>query len=287
MAPIFISRNDHFAPTHCHHKDATGVTQQTVDTVYTMLEQDFTYSCSDYLYRDDCSADEYTAAISSHKVTSDDRAKIVDWCYSAIDLCQIDRVNVAMAMNIVDRFMSNPCQLSSIEIPPQFSCQEILYDRNMYQLLAVSALYIAIKINGEVILSAGKLAAISRGTYSVENIEAMERTILYCLSWRVCAPTAIQVGYAILELMMYQVREDSATVVKISRWESIREELAVQTEDAVRDYQLATQSPSIVAFMAIWNAIENVQKVNDGEHNILSKALLNILVEVKRLTTEG
>jgi hypothetical protein len=87
--------------------------------------------------------------------------------------------------------------------------------------------------------------------------------------------------------MMYQVREDSATVVKISRWESIREELAVQTEDAVRDYQLATQSPSIVAFMAIWNAIENVQKVNDGEHNILSKALLNILVEVKRLTTEG
>jgi hypothetical protein len=157
----------------------------------------------------------------------------------------------------------------------------------MYQLLAVSALYIAIKIDGQVIFSSRTLAALSQGTYSVENIEAMERTILYCLSWRVCAPTAIQVGYAILELMMYQVREDSATVVKISRWESIREELAVQTEDAVRDYQLATQSPSIVAFMAIWNAIENVQKVNDGEHNILSKALLNILVEVKRLTTEG
>jgi hypothetical protein len=39
--------------------------------------------------------------------------------------------------------------------------------------------------------------------------------------------------------------------------------------------------------MAIWNAIENVENVNDGEHNILSKALLNILVEVKRLTTEG
>ena len=286
MAPIFISPNDHFAPTHCHLKDATGVTQQTVDTLYTMMEQEVTYSCSDYLYRDDCSADEYTAAIS-HKLTSDDRAKIVDWCYSAIDLCQIDRVNVAMAMNIVDRFMSNPCQLSSIEIPPQFSRQEILYDRNMYQLLAVSALYIAIKINGEVILSAGKLAALSRGTYSMENIEAMERTILYCLSWRVCAPTAIQVGHAILELMMYQVHEDSFTVVKSSRWESIREELAFQTENAVRDYQLAIQSPSTIAFMAIWNAIKNVQKVKDGESNILSKALLDILVEVKRLTAEG
>jgi len=105
--------------------------------------------------------------------------------------------------------MSNPCQLSIIDIPPQFSRQEILYNHNMYQLLAVPALYIAIKINGEVKLSAGKLAAISRGTYSMENIEAMERTILHCLSWRVCAPTAIQVGHAILKLTMYQVHKEN------------------------------------------------------------------------------
>ncbi len=54
MAPIFISPNDHFVPTHCHLNIVTGVMQQTVDSLYTMMEQDFTYSCSDYLYRDDC-----------------------------------------------------------------------------------------------------------------------------------------------------------------------------------------------------------------------------------------
>jgi hypothetical protein len=47
------------------------------------------------------SRDEYAAAIS-HNVTSDDRANIIDWCYRVIDLCQLDRDNVAMAMNIVD-----------------------------------------------------------------------------------------------------------------------------------------------------------------------------------------
>ena len=285
MAPTLISPNDHCAPAHCH-RNVSGVTQQTADTLYTMMKQDFMYSCHDYLYSDGCSADKYAAAIR-HRVTLDDRADIVEWCYSIIDLCKLDRANVAMAMNIVDRFMSNPCQISSSEIPPHFSRQEILYDRNMYQLLAVSALYITIKIDGQVIFSSRTLAALSQGTYSVENIEAMERTILYCLSWRVCAPIAFQVGYAILELMMSQVQDDSGTVVEIIRWESIREEFAFQTENAVRDYQLAIQCPSTVAFMAILNAIENVQNVNDGEHNILLKVLLNICVEVKRLTTEG
>lgn len=60
----------------------------------------------------------------------------------------------------------------------------------MYQLLVVSALYIVIKIHARVIFSAEKLADVSQGIYSAENIESMECKILYCLSWRVCAPTS-------------------------------------------------------------------------------------------------
>jgi len=39
--------------------------------------------------------------------------------------------------------------------------------------------------------------------------------------------------------------------------------------------------------MAIWNTIKNVQNVNDGKSKIILKALLDILVEIKHLTTEG
>lgn len=90
----------------------------------------------------------------------------------------------------------------------------------------------------------------------------------------------------ILELMMYQVQKANTTFVDGGRLESIRQELAFQTENAVRDYQLTTQHPSTVAFMAILNAIEIDQHAKDGENLLLCKALINIFAEVKSLPTQ-
>lgn len=102
MAHITVSPSHHFSPVHCN-KDAAGLMQQKVDTLHTMMEKELTYSCCDYLNNDDCDEDihdEYTATIS-YMVTSDDRAKIVDWCYGLVHRFQLDRDYVAMAMNLV------------------------------------------------------------------------------------------------------------------------------------------------------------------------------------------
>ena len=248
-----------------------------------MMEQEVAHSCCNYLYNDDSSneaPDTCTAPIC-YRITVDDRSKIVDWCYCIIDLCQLDRESVAMTMNIVDRFMSNPCGLPRIS--QHFSRNEILHDRIKYQLLAVSALYISVKVNEQVTLSSGKLAAMSRGVYSKENIETMERTILECLSWRVCAPTASQAGSVILELMIAKMHGDDVSAMDVRSWESIRQELAYQTELAVRDYQLSLQPPSTVAFMAIINAIEIDRKMNDYMRELLMRVLIDILQQVKSL----
>ena len=276
------------APANCHG-DATCTPQHSVDSLYTMIMQEVAYSCCDYLYNEDNSnevRDEFPNGCDApicQKITKDDRSKIVDWCYDVIDLCQLDRESVAIAMNIVDRFMSNPCPLPSSEISPHFSHREILYDRNRYQLLVVSALYIAIKVNERVIFSSEKLAAASRGLYSKESIEAMERTILACLHWKVSVPTAFQVGYVTFELMKAKAQE-AHVVMDVRRWEFIQEELRYQTEIAVRDYQLAVQRPSTVAILAIMNAIEIDQTNNDVESYLLFKALVEILEHVKSLT---
>ena len=277
------------APAYCHG-DATCAPQHSVDSLYTMMMQDVAYSCSDYIYNDDnsneVSDDEKPSECAvpiCQKITADDRTKIVDWCYDIIDMCQLDRESVAIAMNIVDRFMSNPCRLPSSEISPDFSHREILYDRNKYQLLVVSALYIAIKVNERVIFSSEKLAAASRWLYSKESIEAMERTILACLHWKVSVPTAFQVGYVTFELMKAKAQE-AHVVMDVKRWEFIQEELRYQTEIAVRDYQLAVQRPSTVAILAIMNAIEIDQTNNDVESYLLFKALVEILEHVKSLT---
>ncbi len=263
------------------------MSQQKVETLCAMMEQDFTFSYRDYLSDDSGDVPDDRTNKIGIKVTSDDRAKIVDWCYAVIDVFDLNREHVARAMSIVDRFMSSPHWEPSSDILPCFSHQDILYDRSMYQLLVVSALYIAIKIDErELFFSAEGLAAMSRGIYSAANIEAMESTILERLSWRVCAPTVVQVGSVIIELMMAQVDVSIGTVVDDSRWESILDELQFQSESAVRDYQLATQCPSSsIAYMAIMNAIGFDREMVDIERCLLTKALVDIFVQVNNYLT--
>ena len=264
---------------------------RSVETLYTMMAQDADYSCCrDYLCNDSSCSIDVPKEISGRRITADDRTKIVDWCYSLIDLCRLSRESVGMAMDIVDRFMSNPSRpLTNVgkRVSPSFSHQEILHNRNIYQLVAVSALYIAIKINERVIFSSDELSAVCRGMYTRESIEAMERTILHCLSWRVSAPTPLQVGSVVFELMIAEVQEANSSVMDAEWLESIQEEFTYQTEIAVRDYQLAIQRPSTLAFMALLNAIEFHRKVDCcDQEELLLKALGSILRRVKSMTSD-
>jgi len=150
----------------------------------------------------------------------------------------------------------------------------------MFQLLAVSALYIAIKINEQVIFSAEKFAEATQGVYTAEEIEAMERAILDCLAWKVSAPTALEVGYIVLELMTPQVQDVSE--LNNDLMGSIVDDLAFQTESALRDYHLATQRPSTIAIMALLNAIKYNEKLSRTVRQHYLNALLNVLEQCKR-----
>ena len=69
-------------------QDTTGVS----DALWAMVDKelDTTYRSYDYLDEDT------TPSSSSEAITSSDRMKIVDWCYSIIDNCSFDRETVAM-----------------------------------------------------------------------------------------------------------------------------------------------------------------------------------------------
>ena len=82
-------------------------------------------------------------------VTTDDRVKVVDWCYDVVDHCRLLRVTAASAMEMADRFLSLP---SNSADAAQVS-DEALGDRSKFQLLAVTALYISIKLNEKVVIS--------------------------------------------------------------------------------------------------------------------------------------
>ena len=219
------------------HRDALAV----ADVLAVMLQKETTtYMRGDYLLKTSSSE---LRGVHAPKVNEDDRTKIVDWCYKVVDRCQFERETVAIAMDMVDRFLSKPSDLA----------RHALCNRMQFQLLVVSALYLSIKMNERSVLSPSFLSLLSCDQYSAEDIEVMEQSLLKGLSCHVSAPTCMQIATHTLSLISKQV-----SIQKSTTWATILDEVAFQAEYAVRDYYFATQRPSTVAIAAIFNAIEIV-----------------------------
>lgn len=186
--------------------------------------------------------DHSSSSSEASSVKKSERMEVVDWCYSVVDIFQYDRETVSIAMQMVDRFLSKPNRTTHI----------ILHDRMQFQLLAVSALYIAIKINGKDVLDSGLLSELVGGLYTVNEIESMELSILDGLSWRICAPTSLQIAYHVLSLFLPYLQLEEPKVI------FVLDAVRFQIEMSVRDHYLATQLPSTVAMAAIANAFDQV-----------------------------
>ena len=188
-------------------------------------------------------------------ITESDRLKIVDWCYSIVDRLEFDRETVAMAVELLDRFLSKPSD----------GACEALHSHNRFQLVAITALYIAIKTNEEVALGCDFFSAMSNGMYSEEDIKYMELSILSGLSWRINSPTSLQICHAILSLVLQHTDLDESV------WVFILDEVRYQIETSLRDYTLCTKRPSTVAMAATFNTLT---QVNRQDRQMILRGLL-------------
>jgi hypothetical protein len=211
-------------------------TEAVADSLVAMIKKELTiysYKCIGYLDPSDTTI-----------ITVDDRMTLVDWCYDVVDHCHYSRETVASAMEMVDRFLSMPSNSANAA---QVS-DEAVRDQIKFQLLTIAALYISIKINEKRAISSVWFAKMSRGVYTAEEIEDMERTLLSGISWQCHAPTASQVGFYILSLILPKVDLLEVT------WGFLMDEMKYLTELAVREYYFSTQRTSTVALAAIINA---------------------------------
>ena len=192
-------------------------------------------------------------------VSEDDRTKMVDWCYKVVDTCQLERETVAIAMDLVDRFLSNESSTAAMDV---------LGDRIQFQLLSLTALYVSIKISQKIALGSDFFSVISRELYPIQDIEAMELVLLKELAWCISPPTCVQISYHIVSLISTQVTFDK------NAWAAILDEVDHQAEHAVRHYDFVTQRPSTVAMAAIFNALGRFDK--HESQGILS-AVLSIM----------
>ena len=238
------------------HRDAASPSDASLGV---MLEQECpVYACSDYLG----APGRRRSKGREERVTTSDRAQLVDWCYHLVDRCRFRRDTVAVAANLADRFVGTPRGSAALR------------DCTQYQLVTITALYISIKLNEQIIFGSRDFAAACRGVYAPEDIEDMERTMLDALDWRLSPPTSLQLANQILSLMLPEERK---TRLAPETWPALREAVARQTERAVRDYSIAIQRPSTVAAAAIMNALEDV--ASDEDFARLTEALVGVVKE--------
>ncbi|KAL7436766.1 hypothetical protein ACHAXM_005312 [Skeletonema potamos] len=168
---------------------------------------------------------------SSSQINELWREKICEWCYQVVDHFDFNREVVNVAMTYLDRYLATRT-----------------VNRRIFQLAAMTALYLAIKLFEPGKLRMSSLIELSRGYFLAEHIVAMEDSMLQALSWHVHPPTPFAFCRDLIKLV-------SADVNPRLRHD-ISELARFLTELSVCDYYFVTRKPSSIAMASIINAME-------------------------------
>lgn len=214
----------------------------------------------------------------SDPVNEYDRKKMCDWYYEMADFLKIDRTTASRSLSILDRFIAAPVQSmtgfpsSRINNPNSFTMSIFEEDesytvsgvivaatrmRDEYQLVALTSLFISIKLYERLNIEPDHVSYLSRGRYTSEEVIRMERVILQALEWRVCCATKIDYVNAYLDVMLPLSSDDGDHDPYIHVLQSSVRELAnTQIKLSDSESSFALQRPSLVALACIINAFE-------------------------------
>jgi Cyclin, N-terminal domain/Cyclin, C-terminal domain len=173
------------------------------------------------------------------------RNKMCEWSYQIVDFCQFRRESVDVAMNYLDRYLQTTSGLDALQC------------RHMYQLVAMTCLYCAIKIHERHALSPLVVSQLSRGVYSPTDIMETEAKLLHALQWQMHPPTAFSFVRELISVVPTQYISDflKGKMLGIAQ---------KQTEFAVADYRFIEVPMSTIAHGAIMNSLECCYVTSDA-----------------------
>lgn len=198
-----------------------------------LIQEENEYGCFDYL-----AANEAIRRKAAKPVDADCRVKMCEWCYQVVDFCKFRRETVGIGMSYLDRYM---CSKKG---------KKALGDRKEYQLVAMTCLYIAIKLHEPLEMETSLLADLSRGCYTEMEFANMEKCILEAIEWRVSGPTPLAF---VLHFISFLPDIISSSVV-----EAIFDYARYQTELAIGDHYFVKSKPSVVGMAALLNSLEGM-----------------------------
>lgn len=189
------------------------------------------------------------------------RRQMVTWAYQAIDTFGLDRELVAIAFNMLDRYLSREIKSD---------CDN--FEREDFQLYSMTCLYMAVKILEPCKkLSIPALIDMSRGYYCAEDISETEMEILKVLQWRINGPTPLAF-----------VQELAAVIPTVSSTDFM-DSCQELTELAVMDeYSVSHKASTIAVAVMLTAARQHKQTVEELETQV--KAWIDVdMDDVTRL----
>jgi hypothetical protein len=186
------------------------------------------YACGDYLktltYSNDLLGEEILDAAA--------RKKMIDWKYRVTEHYGIDREIVAISTSILDRFVErNVC------------------DKRTFKLAAMVSIHLATKVNCHSNLTMLKMVELSRGEFTIFDLEEMECNILKTLAFKVNPPTC----QSCIQSLIHLVPVSNEVVSK-----AIYDRATFFAELCLFDSCFVSMPRSLMATAAVLNAIEGV-----------------------------
>jgi len=163
---------------------------------------------------------------------------------TVVDHFDFPRDIVSSCMSFLDRYLARHLATQPEGIP-----------KHAFQLLAMTCLYIAVKLDQPRMLSLETMAHLSRGTFTKDQMAAMEMDVLNKLEWHVHPPTP----YTFLSYFM-QLSKPTSSAGKTYEMARYFVELSVL------DYYFVGKRSSTVAIAALLNAVEDAQVYQELAH---------------------
>jgi len=172
--------------------------EAAADHLRAMMKQEsphYAIGC-DYLSNNNNKAPKSPTQSTNGLVSEGWRRHICEWFYEVVDHFGLDREAVSIALNYIDRFLS---QLLA------FTGEVATIKR--FQLVAITCLYLALKLHGQnekgstEHVKLNHFVQLSRGLFHGAAIEGMEYEILKTLEWRVNPPMAVCFLRSLLHLL--------------------------------------------------------------------------------------
>lgn len=172
--------------------------------------------------------------VSDRVVDGSWRQRIVEWMYGVVDHCNLRRDSVAVAAYYLDLSLINGLVVS----------------RREFQLAAMTALQLAIKLYDSTLVKLDSMVKLGRGLFNEQDVIDMEAKMLKALNYYVHPPTPVCFLRQFLRLL-------PPSVIPLTRY-LIAEVTRFISEISVCLYKFVKYPPSVIAYSGMLLAIERI-----------------------------